>query len=980
MPLVPYESSILSRGQTLGAQVQPFDVQQQADEAANDQNSFLDLAASSLRQNNVVAGIGRLFAGFDDVNDPNYDPLTPENLSGYEPFAERFINSGSAAESRRIKERIAEEQRDREVIRQAGGAGVATAIAAGVLDPVTVASLMIPGAEGPRAARIAKTVMSSMALDTAQEAILHAEQSLRTLEESAINIGAGALLTGALGGLATRVPNAEFKALQDELKRASDATAPHLGEVESTGGAARVGFGTTLDDETIAKGGEGIAKSLGKINPIARVMTSTSKRARILMQELADVPFLLNKHLKGIATPASAEGDILAEQAARYRLIKETDAAWAAHRDAGGTMKRGEFATQVSASLRRGDESVVPEIAQLAKSYRRYFDESLQALKKAGLVAEDAVVKFAESYLPRLYDHAKIRVNRIELEDALKDWFSRSGDVDKAEIDTAVADVIDTINGSFRDHAQIQPGFVGKSGNLKERTLAVPDHVLEPWLVNDIEKIMESYIRSTAPQLAIKKKFGDLDMRQQMQDVRDEYVALRERARTSEAKDKITKEMEEVLRDVQAVRDILLGKYAKPADPDSVLMKTGRVFRAWNYVRLLGGQVLSSLPDAGRIVARHGLVKTAKKVARLVTDSGLRNLTKADAHRVGTALEYVLNTRADTLGDVGNELASSKLDRILRRESNRFSRLTGMASWNSALKTLAVGLEQDAIIRAARGGKMSAFQRGQLASLGIGERMLGRISKQLDEHAADLDGLFRSNAEQWTDREAAQALERALLKSADQVVLTKGAGDVPLFMNREVGKTLLQFKSFGMAAVNRLLIPMAQGVAHGDLATINGAWMMLALGALANAARDTASGYKPATDPTRIAIEAFDRAGFTAYLAEPFDIVSGTFGGPRFGRFTSQNIVETAAGPTFGTAEDIRGTLQGMFTEGGKLDPELKASDVYRFRKLLPYQNLFYLRRLINALEGEFSEGVGASGAGTKSFGERTTEMKELHR
>ncbi len=1110
MPLVPYESSILFRRQTLAPQEQPFDVQRQADEAANDKTSFLDLSASALRQNNVISGLPRLAESFDDVYDPNYDPLTQENLAGYEQFSERFINSGSQAESNRIKERIHTEMSDREVIRQAHGAGLATSIAAGVIDPITLASMMIPVAgTGSRLARIGKTVLTSMALDTAQEAILHGEQSLRTLQESAINVGAGALLTGALGTLATRIPKAEFDALKQSTKNTMDATAPFLGEVESTGGAARVGFGTTLEDETIAKGGEAIAKTMGKINPIARVMTSTSKRARILMQEIADVPFMLNKHLKGIATPTSAEGEILAEQAVRYRLINETDAAWAAHKSGGGTIKRGAFGEELAAALRRGDQSATPEIAAVAKSYRKYFDESLKKLKAAGLVAEDTAVQFAQTYLPRLYDHAKIRANRVDLEDALTDWFSRSKEVDTAEVKTAVADVIDTINGSLRDHAQISPGFVGKSGNLKERTLNVPDEVLEPWLVNDIDKVMESYIRSTAPQLAIKKKFGDLDMKQQMQDVRDEYVALRERAKSNEAKDAITKEMESTLRDVQAIRDILLNKFAKPADPDSLLVKTGRAFRAWNYVRLLGGQTLSSLPDAGRIVARHGLVKTAKKIARLVTDSELRNLTKTDAHRVGTALEYVLNTRADTLGDIGNELASSKLDRFMRRESNRFSRLTGMASWNSALKTLAVGLEQDAIVRAVNGGTLSKFQRGQLASLGIGDRMLERIGKQMKhaktdttlsgggesvthsvdetgEHvvksangetlaqesdkfliakrsdttsgargkgegtaryvklqkeaeargltlasdvsvspsqikvyerlksmgydikrnpaevnentgnlvsadprvpvfevrskAAEPTGLKRANTEVWTDREAAKAFEGALLKSADRVVLTKGAGDVPLFMNKDIGKTLFQFKSFGMASVNRQLIPMAQGIAHGDLATINGASVMLALGALANAARDTASGYKPTTDPARITIEAFDRAGFSAYLAEPFDIVSGTFGGPRFGRFTSSSISETAAGPTFGTAEDIRSTLQGMFTDSGKFDPGVKSSDVYRFRKLLPYQNLFYLRRLVNALEGEFSENIGAQGAGSKTLGERATEMKELHR
>jgi hypothetical protein len=1241
MPIVPYQTSILARRETLPGQKQPTDLPEPETDY-----SGLDLAAAAFRQNNVLSNAPQLIsdaiASFDDVYDPNYDPLADDQVAGFELYADRFINSASPTETQRIKARINTELRDRRIIQQAGGAGLAASIAAGLVDPITLASMAVPlVGTGTRGVRIAKGIASSVALDSGQEMALHAEQSLRTLGESVINVGAGALLTGALGTLATRVPRSEFKNAQNAFNEASQAISTPAGGIESTGGAARVGFGTTLEDETVAKGGAALLKSLGRINPLARVMQASSKRARILMQEIADVPFLLNKHLQGVATPRSAEGEILAEQAERYRLVQETDAAFAEYRKAGGGLSRGKYAEEIASALRRGDVSMDPTIQRLVGSYRKYFDESLKKLKAAGLVGQDAGVKFAMSYLPRLYDHGKIRATRSQFEDALTDWFGRSGEVDKAEIRTAVADVIDTVTGSLRDHAHLAQGFVGKTGSLNARTLNVPDEVLEPWLVNDIEKIMEGYIRGVTPQLVLKNKFGDMDMRQQMQDVRDEYVALRERAKSNEAKNALTDEMESVLHDIQSVRDILLGKFAKPADPDSLLVKSGRVFRAWNYVRLLGGQVLSSLPDAGRIVARHGLVKTAGKIARLVTDSGMRKLAKAEAHRVGTALEYVLNTRADTLAEIGDELGSSKLDRALRGTSNTFSRVTGMASWNSALKTLAVALEQDAIVRAAKGGKLTKFQRGQLANLGIGDRMIARIAEQLEQHAggagmqargkpsqsiaeevaevgarqyerkarpdvagpvdvadeyhdqarklhsairyakdidlsdpaavskmagrkvlsvsqfvrdvgglvddggelaardvtakslpglvrkagtdgADMDGireklfdagyfphkadyneisdteiydaiaqdltgarlypgsvsdmvakvheerdfvdrlasqgltrdmsvsqmaarlrelddesqaiadeaahqvdafdeyaalergetpppaaaapkpapkpeakpaaaapprkppkdsdLLRANTADWSDREAAAAFEAALLKSSNQVVLTKGVADVPLFMNKELGKTLFQFKSFGMAAVNRMLVPMAQGLSHGDLATLNGAWVMMAIGAMANAARDTAAGFKPATDPTRIAIEAFDRAGFTAFLAEPLDLVSGLVGGPRFGRFTSQSLVETAGGPTFGTAQDLYDTVRNSFTEGGQFDPSVKASDIYRFRKLLPYQNLFYLRRLVNMMEGEFSEAVGVEGAGTKSAGERLTEMQGLHR
>ena len=1067
MPAIPYEEAILARsGSPLQGLTQPTDIPEQETDVG-----ALDVTAAALRQNNILSGLPRMVSDAaasleDPAADPDYDPLAESEIAGFERHAMRFVGSTSAAESGRIKERIREEERDRATIAQAGGAGLAASIAAGVIDPLTLASMAVPllGA-GTRGARIAQGVVASATVDTAHEAMLHAEQELRTARDSVVNIGAGALLTGALGTLATRVPKAEFEALKGEIKAAADSAAPDFAPVESTAGAARVGYGTTLEDETIAKGGEWVAKSIGKISPIGRIMTSPSKRARILLQELADIPFKLNKHLRGIVSPASAESEVLAARATQYRLIEATDAAWAGHRAAGGTMKRGEFDEAVSGALIRDDVHADPAVAKVAKDYRAYFDGSRKELEAAGIFknrekealrrAQEAAVEreyFEQSlalqrknnavrtragndelslnefmgraqadspnpllsaahklnadresgellkrielrdgpaqpmlrkqpsYRPRLYDHAKIRADRIGLQDALRAYFTNSRIVADAEVDGAIEATIDNIMGVMRGHAQIDDGFVVPAGPLQGRTLHVPDEVIEPWLVNDINQIMASYIRTVTPQLVLMRRFGDVELAQALSDVRDEHVAMRAAAKTNEAKDAITKRMEADLKDLQAMRDRLLGTHGVPADPDSFLVKTGRVFRTVNYLRLLGGQTLSSLPDAGRLVARHGLVRTGAKLARLMSSAEVRKLSADEAHRFGTALEYVLDTRADTLADIGNEQVGSRMDKILRREANRFSRVTGMASWNSALKTIATALEQDSIVRAAKGGSLKGFDQAKLAELGLGEEMLERIGGELKKHGKDVEGLMRSNSQAWTDRQAAFAFESAIRKSADTVVLTKGVGDTPLFMSTEMGKTLFQFKSFGMAAVNRLLIPMSQGIAHGDIATVNGGLVMLTLGAFANAARDWAAGKEPATEPWRIAIEAFDRAGFTTFMAEPIDAISGTVGGPRFGRFTSQSPFESLTGPTFGTAEDIYKTIQGMFTEQGEFAPGVKANDVYRFRKLLPYQNLFYLRRVVNGIEGEFSEAIGAEGAGVESFSGRVGETTPLKR
>ena len=155
-----------------------------------------------------------------------------------------------------------------------------------------------------------------------------------------------------------------------------------------------------------------------------------------------------------------------------------------------------------------------------------------------------------------------------------------------------------------------------------------------------------------------------------------------------------------------------------------------------------------------------------------------------------------------------------------------------------------------------------------MAQLGIDESMLSRIGYEFAQHG-ETDGLRRARLDLWKDKEARTTLAAALLKSADTVVLTKGVGDTPLLMSHELVRTLLQFKSFGQAAVNRLVIPTAQGLARGDVATLNGLLLMLGLGTLRYAAKQWTADQPIGTDGTTLVREAVDGAGLTAYLVDP---------------------------------------------------------------------------------------------------------------
>lgn len=1108
-----------------------------------------DTLGAAFRQFNVVGSIyDRVATGEKTFKpDESYDPL--EDVSGYESYARRFLESESPEETQQIRNRIDRERRDQQTISDAGGFGLAASFAAGALDPATLISLAIPVSNvGTIPARVGKLVATSIAIDSVSEVAMQNLQETRTAEQSLINVGAGAVLSGLLGGvIASRVPRADFD-------RSVTALNGELNSFGSTVGAASARQAATLEEEGIAGVGEALAKTIGRISPLSRLLTSDSKAARQIAQDLGEVPFALTKNEMGIASATAVETLVKRYDATVAKFAVAFDESFQSYRararTAGGApIKALQFREEIAKAMRRGDESAIPEVAALAKQARstiidpltkqlqsvgllkdpvaedvarltakavgKYFkaeakqlfadfkartlvdarsvigtelraavakerqatkqtlaparaarrqaedayrlrraeiqeqfeqpagwqatreemrakrtanrkartelekarnaeraaralemkrldaakgklrrkasrelksaapsrksffkrvrkgDESDPALKRLGelqrkrdsgqlakvvKVPESRVTGFkqtigTESYLPRLYNVPKIKANRAAWDQALFNWFRREG-VDEAEIPSLINDITRTVTGSMRGYTSLTPGVVVKSGRFKERTLNVPDQVLEPFLINDAERVLTQYIRSVAPQLEITRRFGDLELKQAVQNLKDEYDQLLARATTDKERKAIADRADSDLKDIEGIRDRLLGKAGIPADPDSLLVRSARLMRTYNYVRLLGSQVLSSLADAGRVVTMYGLPRTGKALAVLATNVKAFNLSRADAKRMGIGLDWTLNTRGATLGDVG-EFADTPTEVFAQKAGSFFSRATGMATWNSTVKFLAASLQQDQILRTIAKGEISERNLAKFAQLGLDKRMLERIGQQAAKHGDDTEGLARARSELWDDKEAALIYESAILKAADTAVLTKGAGDTPLFMSSELGKTIFQFKSFGMAAVNRLLIPAAQGIQRGDLSMMAGLSIMLSLGVLRYVARNVADGRDFDTDPKRLITEAIDGAGLSSYLIDGYDVFAGMTGLPRASRYTDRSWIETAAGPSAGTITDFGRTVEDLRKDG------LSKKDIHKIRKLFPGQNIVYLRRLINLMEGETAEALG---------------------
>ena len=176
--------------------------------------SALDVAAAAERSANLAGAAYEHFIGNPGKRGtvvPGFDPLTSVP-DGYKDRAELFLSAQSPEDMARIRGQIDQEDRDRRTIASAGGWGVASTLAAGMTDPLTIASMALPGGGQTRLAQAGRLALVNAATSGAQEVAMHGLTQTRTMNESLLNVGASAVLGGILGAVITpKVHGAEVE-------------------------------------------------------------------------------------------------------------------------------------------------------------------------------------------------------------------------------------------------------------------------------------------------------------------------------------------------------------------------------------------------------------------------------------------------------------------------------------------------------------------------------------------------------------------------------------------------------------------------------------------------------------------------------------------------------------------------------------------------------------------------------------------------
>lgn len=530
----------------------------------------------------------------------------------------------------------------------------------------------------------------------------------------------------------------------------------------------------------------------------------------------------------------------------------------------------------------------------------------------------------------------------------------------REEAEDAADEIVNKIIGapSGLVPADILPEkIIGRAGFTKSRSLLIPDERIEDFLESDINHVMESYLRQIGPEIELTSKFGSKDMGEQIRQVSEEYSQLIRDAKKPKERAKLEKQREADMRDITAMRDRLLGTYGAPQDPRSFFVRAGRVARNVNFLRLLGGMTISAATDLMRPVMQHGLSKSLRPMGVMLRNMAAIKVATKDLREMAVGLDYVLSTRTKAIADLTDPYSRrTALERGLNWGTQKFGNWTLMNQWNSALKSWSGMIVQSRILDNAQlmaaGKEISQKDIRKLAQLGIDQSMLGRISQQFSKHGEDMDGLLTGHSHLWDDRVVREAFQSAVLKDVDSTVVTPGVGDTPLLMSSEVGKSILQFKTFIFAQHNRVIV---SGIQQGDASFYLGSLGTIALGAMVYVMKQKLSGRDVDYSPNNLVKEGIDRAGMIGWLSEPLNTVENIsggrfglgamFGAPPVSRFQSRNAIGALLGPTFDMAGD------GATIANGVLNGEFDDKQTHAVRKLLPYQNLFYISPLLNRVE-----------------------------
>jgi len=634
-----------------------------------------------------------------------------------------------------------------------------------------------------------------------------------------------------------------------------------------------------------------------------------------------------------------------------------------------------QFVDRVSRAMRRGDIDELGDasVSSAAKKLRGQIEKSATKLKQAGFLAEDIEPKFAASWLARKYNVGRIRGGHVNatgetFNQRLERYFlEENPGMSRADAKALAVKTEDNVLslGDEQLEANALVGHIMKGGDgksfLKERVLRLDDKELEPWLSGDAVSITYGFVNQAEALVAVQRKFEELSKAtgKEISKVSDITKMLREEARQLQDKAKKTLKGDALSKELN-----LIGEESKKAQQEIIDqwdMVAGRFgsnnypflqrLRKLNTMAMLGGITLSSIPDLMMTVFKNGfgsvwkngIPKTLKQIhAKKLTRKQTQNMVGVYESHMNSILKAQTDPSFNSAG-----ISKGPIDRALDTMSDFFTSATGINVWNRWVSSIGAELHaaslMDDMAELVEKGTISKTKSARWARNGIGADKYHVLKRNL-KYVKDVDGATHVNFRNW-DIEAQELLSNSILR--DQTILKPGRGDIPKWAQADDAmRSIFQFKSFMATAHNRIFLAGAQrarlqgakGLVGNEAQGIMG---LVSMGAMVYVLKMKLAGKEPDYSLRSLITEGIARSGVGGLMVDPAMLLPGVRASSRFAGVNAQGFIGGAS---------MTQAARLVELSHGIADGDISQKDAEKMSRFVPFNNVFYLRALFNAV------------------------------
>lgn len=955
----PVEKSDMSYLEALGKSTVPYKI-------AIWSQDYYDYALRAFDQND------------DMVNaDPSYDPVKlwkDYKLSDSDFYhiqkldnMDQFYNFWEAKQ-----DAIEVEKR----ISRSGLAGNIAAFGANILtDPTTYigvnAATKLLSSKSSALIKYAVTGGAGAALYEAEQQLLDTP-NMRDMSDSAINIAAGVVIGGVLGGATDYFSKAREKGLlkfknKDFNEYAKEFVADAM-KMESRGNDLSAAVSPTIGNQIKGKMARGAAWVLSPLGLKTRGQVMNDARTRDFFDKLVGRTAQTENDFLGIAAQDSLSLVNREWMGGNFNkvvgFLDELE-------DVIKTTKQSatdDVYKQALMAVRDGAVSADSrEIHQvIARQVNKFFKEAADDLKNAGatwfrerknyfsmVMRPDKISKdikgFSEKFVPGLMRaRQKAQDDLFELANELtrlEKFGAAQGQIDDILEEIRLTKIIadesaESISARARDIANLYASGMAHNdlsisqeikklipSRMKGRLLDPKDFI--DFIEVDPHKLMISYALEVSPYYASQKIFKDkspnLALNTLVKELSADMASMKTSGDIKGAKG-LEKDIKELMESVPKAWDdytgqtSLLGKKMVGETAANIIQAA----KDFSYMTKMGGQVLSSLPDLASIGIAHGIAgqkEFAYIISKLASSPELREMSKETAGAIGIGLDMALRSflseiaRNDfmRLATGGGADWSQYIAKAGRIGANTMQFANGSLLYDTIVRRALVVAQQQLLrnsMEQVLKGNASKEIIADLAFLGIGKKDIPKMIEQMQKHGKVIDGVFFMQPEKWLDKNLGEKMLKALLKDNSRISITPGVGDTPHFFKVPGLNLLTQFKSWAVTATQ---VYGLQSLQKTDMNHRAGVVTLIGMASMFSVLKDYANGKEPVTDPDELIWQGITNSGIVGILPD--------FGGNFFARKwfdiesggakygEYQDTIDTIAGPFGSTVRDIGGVL-----------------------------------------------------------------------